>query len=122
MSKALLQDESLYVGDKPHKRDVVMLDGSTGTFYIRDLRDAEIQRYFGALRDAPAESPADGEEEDDGNRLPSAALIAAGLCEPDGSPSITAEQAYRLKYAIRQRLLHAVLDANDLIKRAAPGN
>lgn len=107
MSRALLDNEALFRGSKPHDKEVEMLDGSKGTFHIRDLRDHEVQTYF-----ADRKSTEKGE---DPVETAEAHLCSIALVDEDGTSIITAERAATLKTVIRKRLVHAILDANGFI-------
>jgi len=112
MSRALLGEASLYRGDKPHERVIQLPNGTSGTFYIRDLREIEVEAYFEKQR-------AGGEQQ----MLAEIDLCVAAIMEPDGeTPSLDTDHASRLKMAVRKRLVHAILEVNGFIDAEKAGN
>ena len=64
---------------------------------------------------------AERSEDDDVRSEATVRLIAASLCEPDGSSAITLEQARKLKPHVASALFEAVLDVNR-VRRGEQGN
>lgn len=94
---------ALMVGDTIHEREVELADGTKRTLYFKEV-PAQVFRKWIIARNS----------DDDAVRAASAEiLIVASMCEPDGRPALTLEQAARLKPAIASRLFDAVLDIND---------
>lgn len=47
-----------------------------------------------------------------------AEIVAAALCEPDGTPALTLEQAYGLKLGLRAQIVYAAMDVFGFSKEA----
>lgn len=93
---------ALMVGDTIHEREIELADGAKRTLYFKEV-PAQVFRKWIIARNS----------EDDAVRAASAEiLIVASMCEPDGKPALTLEQAARLKPVIASRLFDAVLEIN----------
>jgi hypothetical protein len=100
--------DGFFVSSEVHERTVKLSDGSEHVLHFRELPVTEFRRFQMAER-------SDDEEVRIGSQ---ARLIAAGLCEPDGSPSMTYDEARQLKPAVASALVVALMDVN----RPKPGN
>lgn len=95
--------EGFFVSDEIHERQVTLGDGSKHTLHFRELPVTEIRRFAMAER-----------SEDEDVRAESASkLIAAGLCDPDGNPAMTVEQARRLKPKVANAIFTALMSVNN---------
>ncbi len=94
---------------KAHERTVVLAGGESHVLWFRELTNIDVRKW--ALQrqsnDVDVVAAAD------------AKLVSLSLCEPDGTLSLTFEQACRLKPVVLDRLMKAVLEVNEL--RAAEG-
>jgi hypothetical protein len=88
-------DASLFTAEAPEQRTVVLADGTSHDLHFRSAPTRLWRLYI--LADARAET--------DAWENAVAALIAATVCEPDGTPAMTIEQALRLKPIVTQRFL-----------------
>lgn len=80
-------DKSFFVSTEIQPREVELPDGKTHTLYFKELPAVEFNRYFNSIKST----------DEDVSLLASAKLVVAGLCEADGSPALTLEQAALLK-------------------------
>lgn len=101
-------DKSLFASDEVIKKSVALPDGKTHTLYFKEP-SAKSFRKFSLLEHS------DDEDEKAGSL---AYLIAECLCEPDGSPAITVEEAMRLKPMVMVAIFNAVQE----ISGVASGN
>lgn len=99
-------DDDLFAGDTLHAREVEVATGKIVTLHFRELPAGDFIRFH-AL--------ATGDE--DARAGAAARLVAAGLCNPDGSPAMTFERALNLKSKPLGAIFEALLEVND----AAPG-
>lgn len=95
--KTTTLDASLFATDEPVAAPVELPDGNVHTLHFRQLTAVQWRALF--LGAPPGE-----------DRNP--ALIAACLCNPDGSPAITAEQAARLKVGAEAAIVAQILRVN----------
>lgn len=97
-------DAAFFVTDEIHKREVTLADGKNHVFHFKEAVATEFRKYYKAEKsDDPDIS---------GNSM--ALLIAATLCEPDGTPAITYAQATKLKMPVMTAIFSAILDINGL--------
>lgn len=96
-------DPSLFVQpDKVHEREIKLGDGSTHRMYFREIKSADFRKLQTAsLSPEEAESAV-------------SRVIAASLCNPDGTPAITAKQASDLKHGVRLAVSLAIADVNGV--------
>lgn len=96
------------------ERSIVMADGSTAVLFFRHLSNSDFERYAIWRNSADEAVVAAGPSR----------LLALGLCEPDGSPSLTIEQAESLKRPVALQLMAALFDVNGYGKKDTekPGN
>lgn len=93
--------DDLCVSDAVHAREVE-LPGGKRTLYFKEV-SALVYRKF-QITEA---------SEDDNVRATSLAkLIAASMCEEDGSPALSFEKACTLKAGASNAILNAVLEVN----------
>lgn len=95
-------DPSLFVSKTVHERKVPLGDGTEHTMHFREIPSGEFRRF--QLAEI---------SEDLTVRLTApAVLIAAGLCQKDGSDAITAAEAASLKPKVAVAIANTVLDVN----------
>lgn len=97
-------DESLFVSPILHERAVDFGQGRVMTLHFREVPAVEFIRFHGALQEGSEEAKASA----------AIKLIAACLCNPDGSRAMTLEKAMTLKNAALNPLLSAVMDVNGI--------
>ena len=97
-------DSSFFASAEVQKREVTLADGKKHTLYFKELPAIEFTRYFNAVNS----------KDEDIALLASAKLIAAGVCEADGKPAVTVEQAATLKPGPLGAILDVLRDVNGL--------
>lgn len=98
--------ESFFVSDDIRERKVALADGTEHTLHFRELPAIEFRKFGLAERS----------DDDEVRAEAMVRLIAASLCEPDGKPAMTLDQARRLKSHVAGALFEAVLDVNRVHK------
>lgn len=99
--------DGFFVSDAVHERRVTLADGTEHVLHFRELPVVDWRMWGFAERS----------KDDEVRAAAMSRLIAASLCEPDGSPAMPVEQAMRLKPAVATALFSAVLDVNR-VRRA----
>lgn len=103
----------LLVSPEPQARMVMLGDGSTHELHFKQLPAAHFRRYFTVLQS--------GDEARQSHAV--AGLIADSLCNPDGTPALTVEEAALLTAPAERAITDALMDVNGLgKKKAAVGN
>lgn len=98
----MMLDESLFVSGEIHERTIELADGKKHRLYFREVAALEFRRLALAER-----------SNDEDVRVNCVArLIAASLCNEDGSAAITADKAQTLKSGPMNAIFAAVLDVN----------
>jgi hypothetical protein len=104
----------LLIGDAVVEREVEMVDGSKAVMHFRELPNTAFERHaiWSSSKDEAVQASA------------AARLVSMALCEPDGKPALTVEQAERIKRPLLVRLLNVVFEVNGMIKpkKAEAGN
>lgn len=95
-------DKSFFVSADVHERKVTLPDGKEHTLYFKELPAVEFRRF--AL--------AEQSESEDVRASSIAKLLSASVCEADGKPAITFEQALKLKASAMTEIFNALLDVN----------
>ncbi len=95
--------DGFFVSDEIHERTVELGDGSTHTLHFRELPVTELRRFAQAERS----------EDDDIRAASVSKLIAASLCDQDGKPAMSAEQAGQLKPKVANAIFAALMSVND---------
>lgn len=99
--------EAFFVSPEIHKRMVTLADGSEHELYFREVPASDWHKYTVAARS----------DDDDVKSACMQHLIAASLCEQDGAPAMTVQQAMKLKVSALTSLWEAVVDVNAIGKR-----
>lgn len=102
-------DDSFFVSQSLHERPVTLPNGSTHRLHFRELTAAQVRGYQIAERSQDEEVQAGA----------IAKLIAASVCEPDGSPAMTYERARTLKPQAANALMGEILTINGMAADAA---
>jgi hypothetical protein len=102
---------SLFTGAEVHARDVELADGETHRLYFRECSASVFRKFFEA-----------SESKDDETRYAAHAhLIVGSLCEPDGKPALTLEQAINLKMGVQAALMKVIYEVNGMASgKASP--
>lgn len=100
--------EAFFVSAQVHERKVTLADGSEHILYFKEV-PATVYRKF---------QIAESSEDEDVRASSLAKLITASMCEADGSPAMTFEDACRLKGPVSNDLVSAVLEVNG---KRSPG-
>ena len=97
-------DAKFFVSTEVQEREVTLQDGTKHILYFKELPAVEFDRYY-----------ARANSKDENERLfGMVKLIVAGLCNKDGTPAISDEQAALLKAEARNSLLAALQDVNGI--------
>lgn len=94
-------DGALFVGDTVHEREITLGDGSKHVLYFREVSAADFRKLQTAKNDEQAD-------------LAASKVIAASLCNPDGTPAVTVEQAGNLKQGVRLAISLAIAEVNGI--------
>jgi len=98
----IMLDKAFFVSQDVHEKEVELADGSKHILYFKEIRAVELQKFRIAQQSA--------DEDVQAGAL--AKLIAAGLCEPDGKPAITYDQAVLLKPEPMNALFAKIMEVN----------
>lgn len=95
-------DQSLFISDALHEREIELADGSKHVLHFRELSAGKFRVFFEAER-----------SKDEAVRESSIArLIADSVCNPDGTQAMTVERATQLKPVVSSALFKQILDVN----------
>lgn len=95
-------DDSDFCDGDIHERKVVLGDGSEKIVWFKALPNTDWKRYYMWLRSESEDTRASAE----------ARLVVLGVCNPDGSPALSLDQAKRLKVTVLGRLITALQEVN----------
>lgn len=95
-------DSRFFVSTEIHQRDVTLPDGSVHTLHFKELPATQYRRFIMAERHA----------DPDVRAASIVTLIAASMCDEQGNPAITLEQAALLRTAASSAIFEAVMDVN----------
>lgn len=95
-------DKSLFVSTNVQEREIKLPDGKTHVLYFKELPAIEFRRFYLASQSA----------DEDVRVFAIAKLISAALCDSDGKPAVTPEQASQLKSGPMNLIFEALLDVN----------
>jgi hypothetical protein len=93
----------LFVSSTVHER-TVEIGGEPHTFWFREITTAQARRFAQAERS----------DDPDMHARAVPILLAAAMCNPDGSPAISEEDAARLKPAVAGALSAVAVDVAGL--------
>ena len=97
-------DQSLFVSTEVVEREVELPDVKKHKLFFKELTAADISRYVNSLNSTDEEV----------NVMANPKLLALSLCEQDGKPAITVEQALKLKPGVIGPILEALREVNGL--------
>lgn len=100
-------DASQFISATIHERDVELADGKKQKLHFKEIPYIEFSRYQAGIRSTDEEERA----------AASIKLIVASLCEPDGEPAITYEQAGKLKPAVAVAIFKAASEVSTPTKK-----
>ena len=95
-------DESLFVSDTIHEREVELADGTKHKMHFKELPAVEYSKFFNEQSSDDADIAAGAV----------AKLISAGLCTAEGKKALTYEQALRLKAGPMNAIFSALMEVN----------
>lgn len=95
-------DDSLFISDAVHEKEVELPDGKKHKLYFKELPAVEFRRFQVAQQS----------EDDEKRAVSIAPLIAASLVNADGTPAITLERALQLKPAPMNAIFTAIMEVN----------
>lgn len=101
-------DDSFFVSAKVHDKEVELADGSKHTVWFKELSAVAFRAF------QIAEHSQDLDERI--SSMPK--LIAASVCEPDGTLAMNLERAKTLKPEVMNKLVAAILEINNIGGRA----
>lgn len=96
----MMLDAALFVSDAVHEREITLGDGTKHKLHFKEIAAGEFRKLQTANQ-AQAEEAA-------------SKVIAASLCNPDGSQALTVEEAGKLKQGVRLALSLAIADVNGI--------
>jgi hypothetical protein len=104
--------DKFFISATVEERTVELADGSKEVLFFRHLPNTDFERYaiWANSRDEDVQANA------------AARLLVLGLCEPDGKPAITLEQAVRIKRPVMLKMFRALLEVNEYGTTEKPGN
>jgi hypothetical protein len=95
-------DQSLFVSDVVHEREVKLPDGTVHTLHFKEIPAVEFRKFYNAEQS----------KDEDVQAASMARLIASSLCDPDGKASLTLAQAKKLKTVAMNAIAAAVMEVN----------
>lgn len=95
---------ALFVSADVQTRTVTLPDGSEHALHFKQLPASEFRKFFYATQ----------AKDEDMQSAAMAKLIAASLCNEDGTPALTFKQALQLTPAAEKAISEAVLSVNGL--------
>jgi hypothetical protein len=93
---------ALFISDTVHPREITLGDGNKHALHFREISAADIRRLHVNK----------GSEEQ--YELAVSKVIAASLCNPDGTDALTVEEAGKLKQGVRLAITLAIGEVNGL--------
>lgn len=101
-------DQSLFVSDSVIEKPVTLPDGTTHTLYFKELPALEYRKF----------QLAEFSEDDEVKAASLALLISSSLCDQNGKPALTLQEAKRLKPKAMSAIFSAVLEINGTGNKA----
>lgn len=105
-------DKSLFISDEIVEKTIELADGSKHVLFFKQLPNTAFEKYAVWCSSA----------DEDVVSMASTRLLAMSLCDPDGKPAISAEQAQRIKRPVLQRMVRALFDVNGYGTQEKQGN
>lgn len=100
---ASLLDESLFISENVHAKDVELPDGKKHLFHLRELPAAEFHVFINAQREEDPDRQADSWPR----------LIAKAVATPAGDPVLSLDRARKLKFSVQAALVNAIREVNS---------
>jgi len=104
-----LLDDSLFVSDKVHHKDVQLPDGKKHLFHLRELPAAEFHVFINAQREEDPDRQADSWPR----------LIAKAVATPTGELVLSLDRARELKFSVQAALVNAIREVNSYQGKAS---
>jgi len=95
-------DKSLFISGEIQEHEVKLADGNTYKLHFREASAVDFRKFIFAERS--------GDEDRQASSI--AHLIAACVCEPDGKPALTYDQASKLKPAAASAMFNVIMAMN----------
>lgn len=96
-------DAALFISETIHERKVVLGDGTEHTLYFREVPNPVLRRFTLIERS----------DNDESRATSMAFLVASSLCNADGTPALTIEEAARLKASVLGQCFDHALNVNS---------
>lgn len=94
---------SFFLSDKPRPGDVTLANGEVHTLHFLDITQEQFSEYH-EVRQSPDPLVRAGAV---------AKIISQSLCNPDGTPALTLDEAVKLKPIVKSAILGRLLDLNS---------
>ena len=95
-------NDKFFISDTIEEKTVELADGSKEVLFFKHLPNTDFERY----------AIWTGSRDEDVQANAAARLLVLGLCEPDGRPAVTLEQAIRIKRPVMLRMFRALMEVN----------
>jgi hypothetical protein len=92
---------ALFVSETIHEREITLGDGTKHVLHFKEVSAADFRKLQTAKNDEQAD-------------LAASKVIAASLCNADGTSAVTVEEAGKLKQGVRLALSLAIADVNGI--------
>ena len=99
---------AFFIDEQVQERTVKLPDGSEHQLHFKQLPASEFRRFFMAMNTKDEEALTGA----------TCRLIAASVCNPDGSRAMTEKDAARLSAMAERAISEAVLDVNGMGQKA----
>lgn len=96
--------KDFFVADTLHKRTIKLADGSEFELSFRETTAVDFRRFLMSEKS----------EDEEKQSFSVAKLISQSLCDDDGKPAMTFEQAKKLKPFVANELLSVILEINGI--------
>jgi hypothetical protein len=92
---------ALFVSETIHEREITLGDGSKHVLHFKEISAADFRKLQTSKNDEQADAAA-------------SKVIAQSVCNPDGSPALTVDEASKLKQGVRLAISLAIADVNGI--------
>lgn len=100
-------DDSFFISATVHEKEVELPDGVKHKLHFKEIAYIDFARFQSGIQSKDEDERAEA----------SAKLIAASLCNPDGSPAITLEKAWTLKPSVGTAIFSAAIEVSSPTKK-----
>lgn len=97
-------NQQLFVSDKVHEKEVTLSDKSKHTLFFKELSSVEYRKFYFY----------ESSDDEDKRAMSQAYLISVAMCDENGNPVITIDQACRLKNDALLSISKAIKEVNGL--------